>query len=44
MQYDYFGFIVAALIAIGGAIGYFKAGKRIAEKFSNLESTKLLNN
>ncbi|XP_055316335.1 transmembrane protein 14 homolog [Sitodiplosis mosellana] len=25
MQYDYIGFIVAALIAIGGAIGYFKA-------------------
>lgn len=26
MQYDYFGFIVALLISIGGLIGYFKAG------------------
>lgn len=26
MQYDYVGFIVAAIIAVGGAIGYFKAG------------------
>lgn len=29
MEYDYIGFIVALLIAIGGAIGYFKAGKLI---------------
>lgn len=27
MQYDYVGFITAILIAIGGAIGYFKSGK-----------------
>lgn len=26
MAYDFVGFIVAALIIIGGAIGYFKAG------------------
>lgn len=26
MYYDYVGFITAVLIAIGGAIGYFKAG------------------
>lgn len=25
-EYDYIGFIVAVLIVIGGAIGYFKAG------------------
>lgn len=28
MAYDYIGFIVAILIAIGGAIGYFKAGNQ----------------
>lgn len=25
-EYDFIGYIVAVLIAIGGAIGYFKAG------------------
>lgn len=27
MAFDYVGIIVAILIAIGGSIGYFKAGK-----------------
>lgn len=26
MYYDYIGFIVAIIVAIGGAIGYYKAG------------------
>lgn len=38
MAVDYIGFIAAALIAIGGAIGYFKAGK-LSKWFNNIFNT-----